>query len=97
VDECVRVESSKICESIDACSQELESYTMYGPMIAEARTDLERLKVIITEPSPAGIEEGLDITRKLGTMIGPYSPYVPRVALTIQNVMDWLQAEKTKA
>ena len=70
---------------------------MYGPMVAEARKDMERLKEIIMEPSPEGIDEGLDITRKLGTMVGPFSAYVPRVALTIQNTMDWLQAEKTKA
>ena len=81
---------SKLCDSIDACVKILDSYTSYGDMVEEAQISLKRLKEIINDPSPAGIEEGVKLSRKLNSLAGQYSSYVPRVALTIMDIMDWM-------
>ena len=82
---------SKLCDSIDASVKILDGYTSYGELVVEAQNSLKRLKEIINDPSPAGIEEGVKLSRKLNSMVGQYSSYVPRVALTIMNIMDWMQ------
>ena len=81
----------KLCESIDDCVKELDGYTGYGDMVIEAQTHLKRLKEIILDPTPAGIEEGIELSKTLKSMISPYYSYVPRVALTSQKIVDWMQ------
>jgi len=88
------LESSELCISIEECKKEMRTFKMYGTFVDEAIKDIDRLGVIIREVSASNVDEGLLITKKIGSLIGPYSSYVPRIALTIQQAKEWLEASK---
>ena len=86
--------SAELCGSIEECKKELETFKMYGDFAIDAMKDMDRLSEIISNISESNVEEGLMITRKISSLIGPYSAYVPRVALTLQKAREWFEASK---
>jgi len=86
--------SSELCSSIEECKKEMKTFKMYGDFVKDAIKDMERLSEIIRDVSTSNVNEGLMITKKIGSLIGPYSSYVQRIALTIQQAKEWLEASK---
>jgi len=91
---CIFLSTVELCSSIEEGKKELETFKMFGDFAIDALKDMDRLSEIISNISESNVEEGLMITRKISSLIGPYSAYVPRVALTIQRAREWLEASK---
>ena len=86
--------SSELGISIEECKKKMRTFKMYGDFVNEAINDMDRLGEIIRDVSANNVDEGLMITKKIGLLIGPYSSYVPRIALTIQQAKEWLEVSK---
>ena len=91
---CMFLSSAELCGSIEEDKKELKTFKMYGDFAIDAMKDMDRLSEIISNITDNNIDEGLMIIRKISSLIGPYSAYLPKVALTLQRAREMLEASK---
>lgn len=84
------METKDIRKVISESKAFLEDYRAYGPMITDAINALDRLDVLISEPSKEHLAEASDLAKQLNDQLSPYRGFVPTLAENSDQILQWL-------